>query len=52
MGQLEDNLGATTVELDANDHERLDARAEPELAIVPYYRGNMSDFRPSTQAWL
>ncbi len=52
MAHLVDNLGATDVELDADDHERLDAIAEPEVAIVPYYRGNMSDFRPSEYTWL
>lgn len=52
MAHLVDNLGATDVELSAADHERLDAVAEPELATVPYYRGNMSDFRPSEYTWL
>ena len=52
MAHLVDNLGATAVELDADDHARLDAIAEPELAIVPYYRASMSDFRPSEYSWL
>ncbi len=52
MGHLEDNLGAIDVEISAEDHEHLDALAEPELATVPYYHGNMVNFKPSEYGWL
>ena len=52
MAHLEDNIGATDIKLSAEDHMRLDALAEPELATVPYYHGNMVNFNPSDYAWL
>ena len=52
MSHLEDNLGATRVQLDAGDHERLDAIATPELATVPYMHGSLMDFKPSLYGWL
>jgi aryl-alcohol dehydrogenase-like predicted oxidoreductase len=48
MEQLEDNLGATGVSLDASDHERLDAVARPGRATVPYYE---ADFGPHPHRW-
>jgi aryl-alcohol dehydrogenase-like predicted oxidoreductase len=51
MDQLEDNLGATEVEISDDDRQRLDEVAEPELAIVPYYHGSMVDFKPSKFDW-
>ena len=52
MAHLEDNLGATAISLTADDHARLDAAAEPELATVPYYHGRMVNFSPNEYAWL
>ncbi len=52
LEQLEDNLGAETVEVEDSDRARLDEVAEPELAIVPYYHGSMIDFKPSRFGWL
>ena len=52
MAHLEDNLGATDIELTAEDHTELDALAEPELATVPYYHGRMVNFKPSEYGWL
>ena len=52
MAHLVDNLGAINVELSAEDHARLDALAEPELATVPYYHGRMINFQPNTYGWL
>ncbi|MCY3833699.1 MAG: aldo/keto reductase [Chloroflexi bacterium] len=52
MAHLEDNLGAINVTLDAEDHARLDALAEPELATVPYYHGRLVNFRASDYGWL
>ena len=43
---LDDNLGAVAVEITAADRARLDAVAEPEGAIVPYYTGKIIDFKP------
>lgn len=51
MEHLRDNIGALDVELTAADHAQLDAIAEPELAIVPYYHGSMIDFKPSEYGW-
>src|SRR5918998_1074785 len=48
MEQLEDNLGATEISLDASDHERLDAVARPGRATVPYYE---ADFGPHEFRW-
>lgn len=44
--QLDDNLGAVHVEITAAARARLDAVAEPEQAIVPYYTGKLIDFKP------
>ena len=52
MSQLEDNLGAVSVEISNEDRRRLDEVAEPELAIVPYYHGSMIDFKPSQHGWM
>ncbi len=52
MAHLEDNLGAIDIALSADDHAQLDAIAEPELATVPYYHGNLVNFKPSEYAWL
>ncbi len=52
MGHLADNLGAIGLEVSAEDHARLDALAEPELATVPYYHGRLMNFAPSEYGWL
>ncbi len=52
MAHLDDNLSALEVELNADDHARLDAVAEPERATVPYYHGSMVNFKPNDHAWL
>ncbi len=52
MAQLHDNLGALEIELSADDHERLDAIAEPERATVPYYHGGTINFKPNDHTWL
>jgi aryl-alcohol dehydrogenase-like predicted oxidoreductase len=51
IAQLDDNLGAITVDISENDRNRLDAVAEPERAIVPYYHGSMIDFKASQFSW-
>lgn len=51
MSQLEDNIGAVDVEITADDHAKIDAVSEPELAIVPYYHGSMINFKPSEYNW-
>ena len=51
MAQLDDNLGAVSVVITEDDRNRLDAVAEPELAIVPYYHGSMIDFKASQFHW-
>lgn len=51
MAHLEDNLGAVQVEITAADCARLDAVAEPEQAIVPYYTGKLIDFKPLVHRW-
>jgi aryl-alcohol dehydrogenase-like predicted oxidoreductase len=43
MEQLEDNLGAASIEITENDRERLDEVAHPGRATVPYYE---ADFGP------
>ena len=45
------NLDALLFKLTAEDCQRLDEVAEPELAIVPYYHGSMIDFKPSQYSW-
>lgn len=52
MEQLDDNLGAVSVKITDEDRKQLDAVAEPEQAIVPYYHGSMIDFKPSQFGWL
>ena len=52
MAHLVDNIGATDVNLSADDHARLDALAEPERATVPYYHGALINFSPNEYAWL
>lgn len=49
--QLDDNVGAASVEITDADRARLDEVAEPELAIVPYYHGSMINFAPSKHNW-
>jgi hypothetical protein len=39
------------VEISAADRARLDAVAEPEQAIVPYYTGKLIDFKPPVHRW-
>ena len=51
MSQLEDNIGAVDVDITAEDHAKIDAVSEPELAIVPYYHGSMINFKPSEYNW-
>jgi aryl-alcohol dehydrogenase-like predicted oxidoreductase len=51
MLHLEDHLGAAAITLTDNDRARLDAVAEPEQAIVPYYTGKMVDFNPPRYRW-
>ncbi|MFN8486855.1 MAG: aldo/keto reductase [Caldilineaceae bacterium] len=51
MGHLEDNLGAATVTITDADRAKLDAVAEPEQAIVPYYTGKNIDFKPPRYRW-
>jgi aryl-alcohol dehydrogenase-like predicted oxidoreductase len=48
MEQLEDNLGATAVEITEEDRERLDEVAPPGRANVPYYD---ADFGPHRFCW-
>jgi aryl-alcohol dehydrogenase-like predicted oxidoreductase len=48
MEQLEDNLGAVSVELDADDSARLDEAAPPMGVRLRYYDAAISvDFRPN-----
>lgn len=51
MEQLEDNLGAVSIEVTDDDRARLDAVSEPEQAIVSYYNGTMMDFKPPQHRW-
>jgi aryl-alcohol dehydrogenase-like predicted oxidoreductase len=51
LAQLEDNLGAASATIDAADCARLDAVAEPEQAIVPYYTGKNIDFKAPRYRW-
>ena len=51
LAHLKDNLGAVDVEISADDRVRLDAVAEPEQAIVPYYSGKLIDFKPLHHRW-
>jgi aryl-alcohol dehydrogenase-like predicted oxidoreductase len=51
MGHFEDNLGAVNVTITDEDRARIDAVAEPESAIVPYYHGRMIDFKPLQHRW-
>ncbi len=51
MEHLEDHLGALEITLTADDRARLDAVAEPEQAIVPYYTGKLIDFKSPQYRW-
>ncbi len=51
LEHLDDNLGAAEVTLTDEDRARLDAVAEPEQAIVPYYSGTMIDFKAPRYRW-
>lgn len=51
MAHLTDNLGAIAVTITDADRTRLDAVAEPEQAIVPYYSGKMIDFKAPRHRW-
>jgi aryl-alcohol dehydrogenase-like predicted oxidoreductase len=48
---LMDNLGALNVTFTAEDRARLDAVAEPEQAIVPYYSSRQIDFKTPQYRW-
>ncbi|MDX1417888.1 MAG: aldo/keto reductase [Candidatus Promineifilaceae bacterium] len=50
--QFDDNLGAAEIDISDDDRQRLDAVADPEQAIVPYYHGRMIDFKPTKHGWL
>ena len=52
MAHLEEHLGALDVTFSDEDRARIDAAAEPEQAIVPYYTGKMMDFTPARYRWL
>ena len=51
MAHLIDNLGAAEVTISDADRARIDAVAEPEQAIVPYYSGKMIDFKTPLYRW-
>jgi aryl-alcohol dehydrogenase-like predicted oxidoreductase len=51
LAHLTDNLGAATVAITDADRARLDAVAEPEQAIVPYYTGKNIDFKAPKHRW-
>lgn len=51
LEHLEDNLGAADVTITDADRARLNAIAEPEQAIVPYYSGKMIDFKAPQYRW-
>ncbi|RMF76282.1 MAG: aldo/keto reductase [Chloroflexi bacterium] len=51
MAHLEDNLGAVEIRFSDDDYARIDAVAQPEQAVVPYYHGAMMDFKPSQHRW-
>jgi aryl-alcohol dehydrogenase-like predicted oxidoreductase len=51
LEHLRDNLGALAVAITGEDQARLDAVAEPEQAIVPYYTGKLIDFKPVLHRW-
>jgi hypothetical protein len=48
MEQLEDNLGAASVEITEGDRERLGEVTPPRRATVPYYE---TDFGPHRYCW-
>ncbi len=48
MEQLEDNLGAVSVEVTDSDRERIDAVVPPGTEVVPYYN---ADFGPHKYRW-
>jgi len=52
MQQLEDNLAATEVSIDAADLERMDSVAAPKSATLSYYDADMAvDTRPNFGRW-
>jgi aryl-alcohol dehydrogenase-like predicted oxidoreductase len=51
MDQLLDNLGSLNVSVTDADRARLDAVAEPEQAIVPYYSSKQIDFKAPRYHW-
>jgi aryl-alcohol dehydrogenase-like predicted oxidoreductase len=51
LDHLKDNLGALAVQITDADRARLDAVAEPEQAIVPYYTSKIIDFKPPRYRW-
>ena len=52
LQQLQDNLGALTVKLDAEDSKELDAVAPPMSASLRYYdAANGLDLRPNVYRW-
>lgn len=51
LAHLADNIGAAAVAISAADRTRLDAVAEPEQAIVPYYTGKNIDFKAPRYRW-
>jgi len=51
-GQLRELIGATSVNLSAEDLKRLDGVAAPGRATVPYYLDDsFADFRPHSHRW-
>jgi aryl-alcohol dehydrogenase-like predicted oxidoreductase len=51
MDHLLDNLAALNVPMTDEDRARLDAVAEPEQAIVPYYSSKQIDFKTPQYRW-
>jgi len=51
MDHLKENLGAASIALTEQDRVRLDAVAQPEQAIAPYYTGGLIDFKPPAYRW-
>ncbi len=51
LDHLKDNLGAAAITLTESDRKRLDVHSEPEEAIVPYYTGQMVDFKAPEYRW-
>jgi aryl-alcohol dehydrogenase-like predicted oxidoreductase len=51
MDHLLDNLAALNVPITDEDRARIDAVAEPEQAIVPYYSSKQIDFKTPQYRW-